>query len=91
MNPLSVYLTPLFMDMDPDQGIEDEYKNKHSQVFSWRFLRALSFVDLVCFHPENQKFQSYQGNVEEQAENIHKKAPLREIVKQKQVTEMIVD
>ena len=26
-------------DMDPDQGVEDEYKKKNDTIFCWRFLR----------------------------------------------------
>jgi hypothetical protein len=37
-------------DIDPDQGIEDIYKKKHDATFCWRFLRVISFIDLVNFH-----------------------------------------
>lgn len=67
---MSDYLVDVLQDIDPDQGIEEAYKHKKQQVFSWRFLRQISFVDLVNFHgkPEMQKqFNKFEGNVEEQA------------------------
>ena len=53
--------------------MEDEYKTKHNQVFTWRFLREISFLDLVNFlgRPENPsdktKFILFDGDPEEQA------------------------
>ena len=38
------------MDMDPEQYIDDEFKHKHDPIFSWRFLRLISYIDLVNFH-----------------------------------------
>ena len=65
---LTTYLNPILIDMDPDQDIEETYKNKKNQVHCWRFLRNLSSIDLVNFHgkPELQKqFNKFEGNVEE--------------------------
>lgn len=42
------------MDLDPEQGIEDEYKNKHNQLLSWRMLRAIAETDLKNFSGEGQ-------------------------------------
>ena len=39
------YMQPLLDDQAPENAIEDEYKHKHKQVFCWRFLRHVSFVD----------------------------------------------
>lgn len=36
---MSSFLHPVLCDLDPAQGIEEEYKNKHNQVFVWRMLR----------------------------------------------------
>lgn len=52
--PLSTFLVPVFMDLDPEQGIEEEYKNKHNQLFCWRTLRSLAEVDLRNFSGEGQ-------------------------------------
>jgi len=46
---LNHYVNPILQDMDPDQGIEDEYKQKHNQIFCWRFLRAVSYFDQSLF------------------------------------------
>jgi hypothetical protein len=67
---LSDFLNPILIDMDPEQGMEEEYKRKNNQVFVFRYLRQISFMDLVNFHgrPENYKtFQKFEGNCEEQA------------------------
>jgi hypothetical protein len=57
-------------DIDPDQGMEDIYKMKHDATFSWRFLRLISFIELVNFHPismknPQEKQPKYEGNIEE--------------------------
>ena len=73
---LSDNLVPILIDIDPDQDIEEAYKHKKNQVFSWRFLRSISFVDLVNFHgrPEMQKqFNKFEGNIEEQAMIMYNK------------------
>jgi hypothetical protein len=75
-------LVPILQDIDPENGIEDEYKKKKHQVYCWRFLRTLSFVDLVNFHgkPENQKqFYKFEGNIEEQALILYNKHKRKEI------------
>jgi hypothetical protein len=46
---LNDYVNPVLGDLDPDQGIEDEYKRNHDQTFSWRFLRQASYVDHSVF------------------------------------------
>lgn len=42
---LNDYVNPILADQDPDNGIEDEYKHYHQQVFCWRFLRTVSYLD----------------------------------------------
>eukprot|EP00351_Strombidinopsis_sp_SopsisLIS2011_P003488 CAMPEP_0116873236 /NCGR_PEP_ID=MMETSP0463-20121206/4243_1 /TAXON_ID=181622 /ORGANISM="Strombidinopsis sp, Strain SopsisLIS2011" /LENGTH=66 /DNA_ID=CAMNT_0004514769 /DNA_START=1621 /DNA_END=1821 /DNA_ORIENTATION=- len=49
MPAISKYLYPVLMDCDPDQGIEEDYRQKNNQVFCWRFLRTISYVDLSNF------------------------------------------
>jgi L-rhamnose mutarotase len=46
---LNDFVNPILMDLDPDQGVEEEYKKKHDQTFCWRFLRAVSYIDQQCF------------------------------------------
>jgi THO complex subunit 1 len=40
---LQNFVTRVLVDLDPDEGIEDEYKSVNDPVFSWRFLRMVSF------------------------------------------------
>ena len=64
---LGDFVEPLIMDLDPDNDIEEEYKNKRKKVFSWRFLRLLSFCYLYNFHgdpDEGKGFQKFDGNAE---------------------------
>ena len=46
---LSDFVYPVLMDVDPTQGIEDEYKHKHNMLFSWRMLRQVALVDIANF------------------------------------------
>ena len=63
---LSEFMQRICADIDPEQGIEDQYKNKHQPTFSWRFLRLISQIDLVNFHGKPQEKQTkYEGNIEE--------------------------
>lgn len=67
---MSEFLNPMLIDMDPEQMVEEEYKHKNNQVYTFRFLRQISFVDILNFHgkPETYKtFHKFEGNAEEQA------------------------
>jgi hypothetical protein len=48
-------------DMDPDEDVEEEYKAKHDNVFSWRTLRLVSQRELRVFQ------QIYDGDIEKVA------------------------
>lgn len=39
LNSMSDYIYPVLMDTDPAQLVEDEFKNRHNQLFCWRMLR----------------------------------------------------
>jgi len=41
MKRLNDYINPVLCDMVPDECVEEEYKNKNNQFFSWKFLRAV--------------------------------------------------
>ncbi len=76
------YLNPILMDMDPDQGIEAEYRHKKNQPFAWKYLKEVSNFDLVNFHgkPEEiAKFHKYEGDIEKQSEILHERNKKREI------------
>lgn len=65
---MSDFLNPILIDMDPEQMVEEEYKHKNDQVFTFRYLRQISFMDLINFHgkPETYKtFHKFEGNCEE--------------------------
>ena len=49
MPSLSDYVYPVLMDVDPEQLVDDEFKNYHNQVFCWRMLKLISQVDLTTF------------------------------------------
>ena len=68
--------------MDPANEVEDQYKRKHDQVFSWRCLRAISFVEMSNFHGQpNTKpgFVRFEGNVEEQTRLLQQKSAKKNI------------
>ena len=70
---LNDYINLVLADQDPDQGVEEEYKRKHEQLFCWRFLRAISFVDQQCFQKKTDQniSKTFAGDVEEVANYIH--------------------
>ena len=73
---LSDLVYPVLLDVDPEQGVEDEYKNKHNSLFCWRMLRQISQVALTCFSAEqkidNKPNKIFEGNIEEQAKILCK-------------------
>lgn len=74
-------------DMDPDQYIDEQYKHKHDPIFCWRFLRLISYIDIVNFHGKPQeKNKKFEGDIEEQAGILQRKGFKRDIV-QKQADE----
>lgn len=83
---LNDYVNPILQDQDPDNGIEEEYKSKHKQVFCWRFLRTLSYIDQSTFFQrkesggENKGVKTFNGDVEQLAGLIHEQAKKREII-----------
>lgn len=49
--------------MDPDEGVEEEYKKKNDPAFCWTFLRAASFFEYNL--KEGAKERKLQvGNIE---------------------------
>ncbi|CDW71534.1 UNKNOWN [Stylonychia lemnae] len=82
---LNDLLNPYVIDLDVEQAIEETYKNKHNQVVSWRFLRQVSFVDLVNFHgrPEfHRQYHKFEGNAEEQAFILYSRNKKKQITLQ---------
>ena len=44
---LEAWLEPVVDDMDPESGIEDEFKHKHNRTYVWKTLRLVSRQDLA--------------------------------------------
>ena len=44
-------------DLDPEQGIEEEYAKKNDPVYCWKFMRITSFdsISKLDSKPENHK------------------------------------
>lgn len=61
---LDNFVNRVLVDLDPDEGIEDEYKSVNDPVFSWRFLRMVSFARIEEFEKANKP------NLEEIAEKL---------------------
>ena len=86
---LSDYVYPVLMDIDPSNLVEDEYKNRHNPLFSWRMLRQIASVDTSNFsmvkpspgdeHSKRGGMKNFDGNIEDQALFLHEKAMKREI------------
>lgn len=81
---LNDYVNPVLADQDPEQCIEEEYKRKHQQVFCWRFLRTLSYIDQSTYYQKKgnageNKVKTFNGDVELLASQIHEQAKKREI------------
>jgi len=53
-------------DMDPDQGVEEEFYRKKDHLFCWRFLRNVSYTDQSMFQvkKEGKMIETFTGNVE---------------------------
>lgn len=54
----------LITEMDPDEDVDDQYKIKHDNVFSWRTLRLVSQRELRVFQ------QIYDGDVDKVADQL---------------------
>lgn len=90
---LSDYVYPVLMDIDPTNMVEDEYKNRHNQLFSWRMLRQIAAVDIANFsmikatpgeETKRGGIKNFDGNIEDQALFLHAKCPKREMPTQEE-------
>ena len=87
---LSDFIYPVLMDTDPAQLIDDEFKNRHKQLYCWRMLKMIAQVDLTTFSkptptpsdPSQQRsgFYIFEGNIEEQARIFCKNHMKRKIL-----------
>lgn len=68
---LNEYLNPILQGMDPEEGVEDEYKKKNDQSFCWTFLRSVSYLEYNIRDGAKQVRIQHSGNIEEVANFIH--------------------
>lgn len=46
INPIGDFINEIVTDMDPDQGIEEEFKKINKDLYCWKFFRAVAINDL---------------------------------------------
>jgi hypothetical protein len=56
MPTIGTMLEKVYCDMDPDEGVDEEYKSTNDKVFTWKLLRRIAENDLSKF---NNKDRSY--------------------------------
>ena len=76
---LNYYLNQVLAEADPENEVEDEYKHKNQQAFCWKFIRAVSYLDLTNFNNFVKKPSNITANVEQMAMTIHCEAKKREV------------
>ena len=84
---LNHYLNKILADADPENEVDDEYKNKHDQTFCWKFIRAVSHIDLTKFNNYVKKPSNLTDEVEKLAMSVHSEGKKREVDESK-VAEM---
>lgn len=42
-------LEKVYCDMDPEEGVDEEYKSTNDKVFTWQLLRSIADNDLTKF------------------------------------------
>ena len=57
MPTIGTMLEKVYCDMDPDEGVDEEYKSTNDKVFTWKLLRSIAENDLSKF---NNKERSYE-------------------------------
>jgi hypothetical protein len=57
-------LERVFYDINPDMGIEDEYKGKKDKVYQFKLLRSISVNDIKLF------FNHTDGDIEKIAKDM---------------------
>ena len=75
LKKLNDYINPILLDQDPNQEVDESFKNKKNQAFCWKFLRAISYVDQQNFcYKQDKRLDTFDGNVEKLANIVHKLA-----------------
>lgn len=60
---LGEYLKPVLVQMDPDEGIEEEYRLKNDKTFCWKALRLISKQDVSLLSKVNAQGGSLETAV----------------------------
>lgn len=60
-------LEKVYCDMDPEEGVDEEYKSTHDKVFTWQLLRSIADNDLTKFM--NRDYNIEQLSLEYVREN----------------------
>ena len=72
MRRLNEHINPVLCDMDPEECIDEEYKNKNNQIFSWKFLRAvMCMIPVNKLTSEQRKMMMLKSEIEEIATIVH--------------------
>ena len=87
---LNHYLNKVLADADPENEVEEQYRNKHDQAFCWKFIRAVSYTDIAKFNNFVKKPSNITASVEQMASSIHTEAKKREIDETKE-EEMVIE
>lgn len=57
-------LERVFCDMDPEQGVDEEYKATNDKVFPWQLLRGIAENDLNKFDNKTRSYDIEQLSLE---------------------------
>ena len=75
----------LMEDADPESYIEPEYHRKKQQLFSWRFLNAVSYLDQSSFN-----VKTFNGDIDQVSDAILQKSK-RYVLQQKRDSQAPAD
>ena len=64
---------PVILEMDPDQGIEEEFKKKNDTNFCWQMLRTIAAISQNSFLDcQGTNRDPFDGDVEKLAKHFLK-------------------
>lgn len=46
INPLGEFINEIVTDLDPEQGVEEEFRKLNSDLYTWKFFRSVAINDL---------------------------------------------
>jgi len=81
MKRLNDHINPVLCDMHPDECVEEAYKHKNNQMFSWKFLRAaICMIPIGKLTLEHRKSLMLRSEIEDIAQILHEQALKRPVV-----------